>query len=270
MTDEALIVERAEAAALGDFWLAAPPELRKVLGLNLHDVFGATVFVTGGIDQLFFNRALAVGVDTPATELQLDRIIARLKEAGATNWGIPLMPRAQPMEVREWLNARGLAPVSSSAKVLREPAPAGTLTTALRVTDEPEPTLWAQTVCAAYELPDTCVPWCAALVGRTGWRTYLALDGETAISCGALYTGFAEAAWLGFGGTLPDQRRRGGQGTLMARRIDDAHALRLPCAVTETGAASASASGEGNPSYRNMLKAGFRVVHLRENWAPRP
>ena len=38
-----------------------------------------------------------------------------------------------------------------------------------------------------------------------------------------------------------------------------------PLIVTETGEDTPQAP---NPSYRNMIRAGFRLAHFRDNWAP--
>lgn len=64
--------------------------------------------------------------------------------------------------------------------------------------------------------------------------------------------------WMGYGCTLRDWRRRGGQGALIAQRIAEAAALGCRWVVTETGQETAS--------YRNMRRAGLEVAYLRSNY----
>jgi GNAT superfamily N-acetyltransferase len=73
----------------------------------------------------------------------------------------------------------------------------------------------------------------------------------------------ADVAWLGLGATLTHARGRGGQTALLSRRIDHARELGARWCVSETGEDTAS---NPNPSHRNMVRTGFRVVWSRENW----
>jgi hypothetical protein len=52
---------------------------------------------------------------------------------------------------------------------------------------------------------------------------------------------------------------------LLARRVADALAQGCRVIVTETGEDTADAP---NPSFRNMMRTGFRTVHFRDNWGP--
>jgi len=64
--------------------------------------------------------------------------------------------------------------------------------------------------------------------------------------------------------TRPSHRRQGAQIALLLARIEAAAALGAEALYTETGAAD---DGEGpGPSYRNILRAGFRESYLRPNW----
>ena len=72
-----------------------------------------------------------------------------------------------------------------------------------------------------------------------------------------------EHAYLGFAGTLPEHRGKGGQGSLFAARIARARELGCTTIVTETGEQIPDRPSE---SYRNILRFGFEeqfVVHHR-------
>ena len=80
---------------------------------------------------------------------------------------------------------------------------------------------------------------------------------------GALFA-HGEVGWLGFGATRPEHRGRGAQGAILAGRIERARGLGLRRLVTETGAPREDGPG---PSYRNILRAGFREIEVRPNLA---
>ena len=69
--------------------------------------------------------------------------------------------------------------------------------------------------------------------------------------------------FLGMGSTLPEHRRKGAQGALMARRIRDAAKLGCEWVCTETGEDTPQ---RPNPSYHNMIRTGFEFAYLRPTW----
>ena len=73
----------------------------------------------------------------------------------------------------------------------------------------------------------------------------------------------ARIAWLGVAATLPEHRRKGGQGAILGARLRRARELGCEVVATETGTLE-----EGRPaaSYRNGLRSGFEVAYVRENW----
>lgn len=74
----------------------------------------------------------------------------------------------------------------------------------------------------------------------------------------------ATSGGSGFGATRPQYRGRGAQGAILAARIERARELGLRRLATETGAPRDDGTG---PSYRNILRAGFREIEVRPNLA---
>jgi GNAT superfamily N-acetyltransferase len=95
-----------------------------------------------------------------------------------------------------------------------------------------------------------------------GWRHYLATDGETAVGAAAMYARGAWA-WLGLAATLEEARGRGAQSALIARRIADAYAAGVRWLSIETAEDTPERDA---PSFRNVVRQGFRVAYLRPNW----
>jgi GNAT superfamily N-acetyltransferase len=95
---------------------------------------------------------------------------------------------------------------------------------------------------------------------------YVARDGGRVVGTGAMFV-HGDGAWLGWGGTLRSHRGRGIQSAMVARRIEDARARKCTWLTVET---AEDLPERPNPSYRNMERAGFRVLCLRPShaWLP--
>jgi GNAT superfamily N-acetyltransferase len=160
------------------------------------------------------------------------------------------------------LRERGFEPGYPWQKFVREPEPLRAATE-LSVEAARRPEDFAHAAVHGYGLPADFEPWAAALVGRAGWHCLVAYDGETPVGTGALYVA-GHIGWLGVGATLPEHRGRGAQSAILAARISLAHELGLRSLVTETGVPR---DGQPGPSYRNILRAGFRETYVRPNLA---
>ena len=231
-TQMAELVELGEAEAFADMFAAAPLDW----GLRV-ERFGSTLaLVAPPIDALLFNRVLGLGVIEPASEVHLVEAVALYRQAGVRHFGIQLSPIAQPRELTDWLQARGLRQTDYWAKVYRAAAEPIEMHTDLRVEaiGEERAADFARIVCAAFGMPVAFQPWLENLVGRANWRVYLAFDGEQPVACGALFVR-SEVGWLGIEGTLPAYRRRSGQGAIMAQGVRDAARLGCRRVITETG-----------------------------------
>jgi GNAT superfamily N-acetyltransferase len=123
---------------------------------------------------------------------------------------------------------------------------------------------FAEVATIGFGMPPQWRPWLAASVGRAGWRHYLAWKDSKPVACAALFVR-GDAGWLGVATTVPAARGRGAQGALLARRIEDGLALGCRWFVTETGEETPE---RPNPSFRNMIRAGFKVAYHRQNYMP--
>jgi len=102
----------------------------------------------------------------------------------------------------------------------------------------------------------------ASAVGSKEWVIFMAYDGDKPVgSAGICITG--ETAYLSFANILPEYRRRGAQGELLARRIDAARKRGVKWIVVDT---AESSDEHPNPSYWNMLRHGFRLLYHRPNF----
>ena len=214
-----------------------------------------------------FNRALGLGLGRPAGEADLDEIASFFRNLGV-EWCATVAPQAEPAELAASLQARGLVRGYAWAKFRRDVGDPPEITSALRVerVGEAEAKAFAETFVRGYGVPQLLRDWLARLPGRKGWHCFVAYDGETPAATGAVFVHGA-VGWLGIAATLADHRRLGAQGALLAARIRAAAEAGCEVAVTETGAL---VEGKPSNSYRNILRAGFELDYVRENYLSSP
>jgi hypothetical protein len=265
MTDEQAQHEALERDASADFWAAAPEATRRAYGVAHRRVGDGVLLTAPGLDgSLPFNRLTGYGLAGARPE-DLDGAIRAFEAAGVKTWTIQVPPAA--IRLAELATARGLVPHPRTwVKFARgtEPPPAGGLR--VRPAEPADAETFGEICRAAFGMPDTVAPWIAALVGRPRWRCFLACDGDETVGTGALFVSNG-LGWLGFGGTLPGHRGRGGQTAMLAARIAAGIAAGCRAFSTETGL---PLPGEPGPSFRNICRAGFREVYRRPNLVPAP
>jgi hypothetical protein len=259
-----MICEHAEADAWASYYRNAPAEFARKTRIDAKRVGSLWVMMIPELDSTDFNRIVGLGAGEAATEAMLDDAIAVLQNAGCRHTMAQITPLAQPAGLPDWLAKRGFVRGDNWAKVYRGNAPALAAPTGLRVESigKDRAELFASMLQAVFNMTPDLGLWGMGSVGEPGWRHYLAFAGEQPISCAVMFVS-GEVAWLGFGGTLPSHRRQGGQGALLARRIDDG--LKLGCRwfISET---SEDTPEQPVQSYHNLLRAGFKLAYLRANY----
>ena len=258
----ARLVELTEAAACADMLRAAPAAWR----CRAERTPAGWQLLAPDFDILLFNRILAVGLDVPVTSASLAAMLGPYREAQLRNFGVQLSPAAQPPDLERMLAGAGLLPRDNWAKVYRNASAPIEPVTPLRVEEATtrDAELCARVARAGFGMPPDFEPWLASLVGRAGWTHYLARDGDEAVATAALFV-HDKVGWLGVAATLPSARRQGGQSALMARRIRDGIARGCAWFVTETGE---DRPEKPNPSFHNMIRAGFTLAYQRRNYMP--
>lgn len=256
----AALVENSEAAAYADMFRAAPP----ALGLDLEVTRACTVLQAPRFDVLVLNRVLGLGLVSPTSERMIGALVERFRAAGSRNFGIQLSPEAQPARAPQWLTASGLQVRDAWTKVYRAATTPAAIGTDLRIerAASSQADLFGALACQGFGMPAVLSPLMAATVGRRGWHHYIAWSGDQPAAVGAMFVQ-GEVGWLGVAATLPTFRRRGAQGALMTRRIQDGAALGCRWFVTETGQDTPE---KPNASYRNMRRLGFVDAYHRPNY----
>lgn len=257
------LADAIEATASRDLYAAAPP----ALGLTSLAVGGATVLVAPTLPITYFNRVIGLGNGAPATAADIERAMDAYKAAGVGAYWVHLAPSARPRELAAQLERRGfaLAQRRSWAKFLRsvQVPPSARTDLRLREAGPEDAESVAAVVCSAYGMPAAIGPWFGGLIGRPGWRVWVAQDAGRIVASGALFV-HGDTGWIGVGATLAEHRGHGAQSALLATRIAAAGAAGCGVVATETGE---PVNGEANPSLANLGRAGFVQVCSRLNYA---
>jgi hypothetical protein len=254
------VVELTEGAAYADLLRAAPAEW----GCVAEETSCGWLLIAPPLDILLFNRIVGCGIGEPASPSTLHELLGRFRDRGLRNFGVQLSPAAQPADLAARLESEGLAVRDRWTKMCRGPVATSApgTTVAVEQIGPGRGAVFAELSTIGFGMPPQLRPWLASTVGRPGWRHYLAsLDGSP-IAAAALFVAGA-VGWLGVASTLPQARRHGAQSALFARRVADASALGCAHIVTET---SEQTPTRPNPSFRNMVRAGFDVVYHRPNY----
>jgi GNAT superfamily N-acetyltransferase len=266
--EDTIRAEGAERAALADLHIAASPDLRESLGLDLEEVGGAVVSIARRHPTILVNRTVGLGLAQPTNREDVDAIVDRYRGAGVGRYFLQLDPAATPEELPEWLGDAGLEPYNRAwAKFKRgaEPVPAPRSDLEVREIGAGHAREFGRIAAAGFELDDAWIPVLAGLVGRDGWHVYMSFDGDQPAGCGAMRI-HGGVGWLDWAATLPEFRRRGSQGAVITRRISDGRTLGCDSFATSTGEA---VKGDAQHSYRNIERYGFRRTHARANWVPK-
>ncbi len=216
------------------------------------------------------NRAIGLGIDTPVTEAELDAVIGWMNRNACRPWALTIAPLALDARLEGWLAARGFTRGAGQSRLVHrlgriEPDPRSTNLVVLEVL--PERAIDFGTVMVqGFGLPPAQIPWVSLLVGRPGWRAYLAYDGNVPVATGALYIR-GDQAWLGYDATLAPYRGRGAQSSLARHRLADCQRLGVTLVTAET---MHPPPGEEAAyiSHRNLRRAGFELAYVRYNYLP--
>ena len=260
----ALLVESAETAAWANYYTCAPLEFAVQYGVAVQRAGSACLTMMTGIDSWFFNRINGLGLEEPTTETMLDNAIAVLKSAGCKDYTIQLSPLAQPPALTEWLKTRGMRVRSKWAKMIRgnEPAPSVRCDLRIESIGAESAAIFGKILLETFEMPPILLPMMSCHLGKPGWINYLGYDGDRPVATASMFIS-GDIAWLGMGSTLASHRGRGAQSAMFARRIEDGRKAGCQWFVTETGEDTPESP---NPSHRNMLRAGFKLVYMRPNY----
>ena len=266
--DLAVRGENIEKLAWTDLVQGAPLWLRISMRMVAEEQQGVLLLASREIPSLLFNRVIGLGQSAPATDRQIDDLMDRYWTLGITNYWVHAGPYTHPPRLGRMLHAHGLSLYRrSGVKMMRPAHYVCTSPSQIRIrraTFEDAHAV-ASIVGPAFDLGQRAAELFTNLIDRPRWSVLVAEVNAEIIGAAGLFME-GEMAYLAFAATRPKFRRLGTQRALMQARINLANEAGCSWIATETD--FPLAADEPNPSYHNMLWAGFRPVEIRDNYAP--
>ena len=272
-------IERAEVNAWLDLYEAAPADFAARIGLTIARE-GELVWTTcTTIPFIHFNCVKNFGVDGPASEAELDRLLAHYRDAGIMRPWFYTNPHTEPPRLRCWLEARGLQHQGGWERIFRDatPLPAEPIF-------PPDPLIplddlsveevtprtasqWASFIDGKYRLPTS--PWLMALVSRKGWHHYMLRRRGAVEAVRSLFIGPDGAAWSGIDAPVPGIMAPSFDldAMLGERLLRDGIAAGAKLFVADIEAPLPERDG---PAYRNYDRLGFKLAYLRNHYSYLP
>ncbi len=257
-------MEGIEIEAMSEIYTAAKQELGNAF-LADHKVVGSAWLCQAPTSNvLAMNRVIGLGLFEPAHERAVENVLAEIRQSGAQRFFVQVSPFAQPDNLVELLEAQGLTFRNNWVKLIRNDTPIDDDDSAFQVRpiDSRHAEQFGHIATSNFDWPDWMGRAVAATAGKTRWRYYCAFDNETPIATGGLYMS-DDLGYISMAATVPDYRGRGAQQALATRRINDAVSFGCRMIAVETAEDTLEHSA---PSYRNMIRLGFRVAYKRPNY----
>lgn len=259
------LAELIEAYQMADFFRAAPASFTQQHGLYLTETSSYIAILAKSEAFRMYKRVFALGIASPTNESEIQYLIELYGQAGLP-FTIRLSPEAQPPELTQWLEANGFIPGTRTARFFRMLDEPIDIAHKLRMEPVNAKNASQFAYIACREQNPALQKWLLTTLERPGWYHYVALDDETPIATGVLYMR-EKIGWLGWAATLPSHRRKGAHGALLAHRIHEAKRLGCILLSAET---REDTPEEPNPSYHNLLRAGFQFAYLRPDYIYQP
>ena len=140
------------------------------MGIDQFAIGSGWGVMASAFDILAFNRVIAIGVDEPATDDQLDSIVESFRRGRIPRFFLQVAPQAKPADLAHRLAERGFTFYNNWAKLYRTVDDPPVVETDLDIQQigRDQANNFAEVLCRAFEWPEELQPMIASLVGSTG------------------------------------------------------------------------------------------------------
>jgi GNAT superfamily N-acetyltransferase len=259
----AAAVDDNEIAAMRDWLGSLAPEVAEHFGVQVRAFGNALAIAVPGTGTVFYNRVIGLGGVQPASRALIRDVADFYRDIG-TRFMIHAGPHPEPPQMTGWLREEGLTAADRWLTLYRrdEPVPEPVSMLRLERIGTRHAGGFAQTLCRGYGMPEEWAPLYEGIVGRDGWRHFMAFDGDIPVATSSIFI-TSRKAWCGNSGTLRRYRRHGLHTALSRLRLRDA--IDAGCTLT-TGETWLPEQGRVNQSQRNHERDGWRPVYIRTNY----
>jgi GNAT superfamily N-acetyltransferase len=257
-------LEKVEAMAWGDMYKAATPEISKKFGIDIFEAGSAVGGMASKFDVLALNRVIGLGIEKDITDKTIENIISKYKKHNVPRFFIQLCSEITNPQLPGRLESNGFHHHNNWVKLYRDISPVTGIKSDLKAKEiGPDDGLtFGKIIVESFDWPKEMAAWIACVIGRPCWKFYMAYDNDMPVATAGMYI-HDSTVWIDFAATLESVRGRGAQGLLLKRRIDDAREVGCDTVVVETAEETPEKSA---PSYRNMIRYGFKLAYIRPNY----
>ncbi len=208
----------------------------------------------GRFASINMNRVYLCGAENGLTSQGIARLIELFASKGVKRFFVWLSPGPRMEAARDWLETEGLSRIRRTGypTLWRRDGSVAPFRTDLEVRE-----VGLEEVVAAREkLGETMWPGYLRSAGKQGFFHYMAYDGARPVAIAALCV-FEDIGYLMAAATAENDRKRGAQQALIARRIARAEQMGASVQVSETLYMI-------EHSLRNLQRAGFEEAYEKE------
>ena len=268
----AIRLESCEINAWRDLYAAAPADFAQAHGLGIERFQTLVMTRCATIPFTHFNCVMNMGLMAPATQEQLDTVLARYRDNAIKSFTFYHVPFSKPRELPDWYVSRGFALTGGWDRIYRDNRPiapcaaCGVPTGAdLGVETVTATTAreWAAFIDTTYGLPTS--PWLLALVDRPGWHHYLLRQRRGCVAARSMYMHHDGMVWFGIDAPVPGVMAPSfdWDAQLCQSMVRDALALGAQGFVADIEAPSQQMD---TMAYRHFASLGFNRAYFRGHY----
>lgn len=255
--------ENAECDALYDLYSKASEDTKKSGKIKITRIDNVTLVRTDIFPGFTHNRVTGLGLEKNIDE----KLLLEVKNfySGSKNkFALQLVPSVVADDLKILLKNHGFEFKNNWVRFYRDTAPLENVKTDLHIkhVGNKYGDIYGGLITEIFGFPTELKGMFSSIMEDRYWKHFMAFDVEKPVSTGSVYIN-GETAWIGFAATLPEYRGHGAQGAILSARIDEARNRGCKWISVET---AEDTSEHDAPSYRNMLRYGFRLLYKRPNY----
>jgi GrpB-like predicted nucleotidyltransferase (UPF0157 family)/GNAT superfamily N-acetyltransferase len=261
------LTEKAECEALYEMYTGASDETKKKCGIQTKRIGTAVLIRTDIFPGFTHNRVPGLGLDKPIDEKTISDV-KNFYSTSKNKHALQLVPQVINNDTEKLLLKFGYKHKNNWVRFYRDTSPIENVKTDLVIKSVGNEYMneYGSLITNAFDFPAELSGLFEHLMEDENWKHYMAFEDSKPVATGSVYFS-GDTAWIGFAATNPNYRGRGAQAAILEARINEARNRRCKWIAVETGE---DTSEHDVPSYRNMLRYGFRMLYKRPNYVFEP
>ena len=261
------LTEKAECEALYEMYSDASDETKKKCGIQTKRIDTAVLLRTDIFPGFTHNRIPGLGLDKFLDEKTISKV-KNFYSTSKNKHALQLEPSVVTKDITKLLRRYGYSHKNNWVRFYRDTSPIENVKTDLEIKSvgNEYKNEYGSLITNAFDFPAELSGLFEHLMENKNWKHYMAFDGSKPVATGSVYFS-GDTSWIGFAATNPDYRGRGAQAAILEARINEVRNRGCKWIAVETGE---DTSEHDVPSYRNMLRYGFRLLYKRPNYVFEP